>query len=36
MNCERDLAEATPALESAKRAVENIDKGSIAEMKNLK
>ena len=34
-SCEKDLAEALPALQNASKAVENIDKGAIAEMKNL-
>lgn len=35
-SCQNDLAEALPALNNAKKAVENIDKSDIAIMKNLK
>ena len=34
-SCERDLAEALPALENANRALEKIDNGAIAELKKM-
>jgi len=34
-SCEKDLAEALPALHKAQAAAQNIDKGYIAEIKKL-
>jgi len=35
-SCEADLAEAIPALEAAERALKNLDKSDITEMKAMK
>ena len=36
VSCENDLAEAIPALEAAERALKNLDKSDIVEMKAMK